>query len=185
MSVGNLFDTSSNVVDDQDYEGSYLRCVLFKLETEKYGINVQRVREVLRVGEIRPVPGCPFDVLGVINVRGVIVTVLDTRQFFKLYSGAVTDLSRIIIIEQQDQVLGLLVDEVEEVRDIQENHIDSVGAIGDDSNNRMIQGIAHVGNEGVIIIIEPEQFFDVGNSGHSLNIASGSIDISAGDDDLF
>jgi purine-binding chemotaxis protein CheW len=185
MSVGDLFDTSSNSVDDQDYDGSYLRCVLFKLDTEKYGINVQRVREVLRVSEIRPVPGSPFDVLGVINVRGVIVTVLDTRQFFKLYSGSITDLSRIIIIEQQDQVLGLLVDEVDEVRDIQENHIDSVGAIGDDSNNRMIQGIAHVGNDGVIIIIEPEKFFDGGVSGHSMGTAPSVAIDSAGDDDLF
>lgn len=184
MSVGNLFDTSSNAVDDQDYEGSYLRCVLFKLESEKYGINVQRVREVLRVGEIRPVPGSPFDVLGVINVRGVIVTVLDTRQFFKLYSGAITDLSRIIIIEQQDQVLGLLVDEVEEVRDIQENHIDSVGSVGDDTNNRMIQGIAHVASDGVIIIIEPEKFFDGGNSGHAMGAAPATVD-AGGDDDLF
>ncbi len=185
MSVGNLFDTSNNAVDDHDYEGSYLRCVLFRLDTEKYGINVQRVREVLRVGEIRPVPGSPFDVLGVINVRGVIVTVLDTRQFFKLYSGAITDLSRIIIIEMQDQALGLLVDEVEEVRDIQENSIDSVGAIGDDTNNRMIQGIAHVASEGVIIIIEPEKFFDGGTSGHSMGSAPAAAVDLGGDDDLF
>lgn len=183
MSVGNLFDTSSNPDDDQEYEGSYLRCVLFQLDTEKYGINVQRVREVLRVGEIRPVPGSPYDVLGVINVRGVIVTVLDTRQFFKLYSGTITDLSRIIIIEQDDQILGLLVDEVEEVRDIKEESVDSVGTIGDDSNNRMIQGIAHVAGEGVIIIIEPEQFFD-GASGHSMGAAPVVTD-AGGDDDLF
>jgi purine-binding chemotaxis protein CheW len=184
MSVGNLFDTSSNADDDQEYEGSYIRCVLFQLDTEKYGINVQRVREVLRVGEIRPVPGSPYDVLGVINVRGVIVTVLDTRQFFKLYSGVVTDFSRIIIIEQQDQILGLLVDEVDEVRDIREENIDSVGSIGDDSHNRMIQGIAHVGSEGVIIIIEPEKFFD-GATGHSMGAAPEAAVDSGGDDDLF
>jgi purine-binding chemotaxis protein CheW len=184
MSVGNLFDTSSNAVDDQEYEGAYLRCVLFQLDAEKYGINVQRVREVLRVGEIRPVPGSPFDVLGVINVRGVIVTVLDTRQFFKLYSGPITDLSRIIIIEQQDQVLGLLVDEVEEVRDIQESRIDSVGTLSDDSNNRMIQGIAHIASEGVIIIIEPEKFFDGFNVGHGVGVPASSV-IDSGDDDLF
>jgi purine-binding chemotaxis protein CheW len=111
--------------------------------------------------------------------------VLDTRQFFKLYSGTITDLSRIIIIEQQDQALGLLVDEVEEVRDIQDNHIDSVGAIGDDSNNRMIHGIAHVGSDGVIIIVESEKFFDGATSGHSMGAAPSVTIDAGGDDDLF
>lgn len=179
MAVGGLFD-APEVLDDNDYETSFVRCVLFRLETEKYGVNVQRVREVLRVGEIRPVPGSPHNVLGVINVRGVIVTVLDSRQYFKLYSAAVTDLSRIIIVEQGEQALGLLVDEVEEVRDIPEHRIDSVGAIGDDSANRLIQGVAHVQDEGVIIIIDPEKFFDSGASGH----AGGGAAFAA-DDDLF
>ncbi|MCI4411438.1 MAG: purine-binding chemotaxis protein CheW [Thiotrichales bacterium] len=174
---------SSAIIDDQEYDGSYVRCVLFRLDTENYGVNVQNVREVLRVNEIRPVPGAPFDVLGVINVRGVIVSVLDTRQFFKLYTGSITDLSRIIIVEQQGQTLGLLVDEVKEVRDIQEESIDAISAIGDDSNNRMIQGVTHASAEGVIIIIDSEKFFDgqaSGGGGHA-----GDSGASAGDDDLF
>jgi purine-binding chemotaxis protein CheW len=173
------------MIDDSDYDGSYLRCVLFRLDSENYGINVQKVREVLRVGEIRAVPGSPYDVLGVINVRGVIVTVLDTRQFFKLYTASITDLSRIIIVENKDQVLGLLVDEVEEVRDIPEASIDAVGAIGDDHNNPLIQGVAHV-HSGVVIIIEPEKFFDNamhGNGGGSS--FGGSSAAFSGDDDLF
>lgn len=167
------------LTDDADYDGSYVRCVLFRLESENYGINVQRVREVLRVGEIRPVPGAPHDVLGVINVRGVIVTVLDTRQFFKLYSANITDLSRIIIVENQDQALGLLVDEVEEVRDIPDNRIDAYGSIGDNNNNPIIQGVAHL-TSGVVVIIEPDKFFDGGM------VSDGGFAAPAGgDDDLF
>ncbi len=172
-------DMSVMNMDDQDYEGSYVRCVLFRLDSESYGVNVQNVREVLRVGEIRPVPGCPYDVLGVINVRGVIVSVLDTRQYFKLASAPTTDLSRIIIVEQQGQALGLLVDEVKEVRDIQEGGIDAIGTVGDDSSNRMIQGVSHSSDEGVIIIIDSMKFFDRAASGHAVVAASSA------DDDLF
>jgi len=177
MSRGGLFDEVQINMDDNDYDVNYVRCVLFRLDAEAYGVNVQRVREVLRVGEIRPVPGSPGNVLGVINVRGVIVTILDTRSFFKLYSADITDFSRIIIIEEGDQVLGLLVDEVKEVRDISEDRIDPVGTIGEDNNNRLIQGVAHVPDEGVVIIIDPERFFE--------GASAGAAHASAGDDDLF
>jgi purine-binding chemotaxis protein CheW len=173
------FDMSAINMDDQEYDGSYVRCVLFRLDTENYGVNVQNVREVLRVGDIRPVPGSNFDVLGVINVRGVIVSVLDSRQYFKLPSAAVTDLSRIIIVEQQGQAIGLLVDEVKEVRDIQEEGIDAISTIGDDSNNRLIQGVSHSLHEGVIIIIDSMKFFESSRAvGHFTPAASA-------DDDLF
>jgi purine-binding chemotaxis protein CheW len=146
-------------MDENEYDSNYVRCVLFRLDNEFYGVNVQRVREVLRVSEIRPVPGAPSDVLGVINVRGVIVTILNTRSFFKLYGAEITDLSRIIIIEEGDLVLGLLVDEVEEVRDIADSRIDPIGAIGEDSN-RLIQGVVHYSEANVIIIIDTDRFFD-------------------------
>lgn len=179
------FDMSVMNVDDQDYDGSYVRCVLFRLDSESYGVNVQNVREVLRVGEIRPVPGCPFDVLGVINVRGVIVSVLDSRQYFKLSSSPITELSRIIIVEQQGQALGLLVDEVKEVRDIQEQGIDAIGVVGDDSSNRMIQGVTHSADEGVIIIIDSMKFFDAAHGGGGYSSHATAASSAAADDDLF
>lgn len=160
MSSSSLFGDSHHIVmDENEYDSNYVRCVLFRLDNEFYGVNVQRVREVLRVSEIRPVPGAPSDVLGVINVRGVIVTILNTRSFFKLYGAEITDLSRIIIIEEGDLVLGLLVDEVEEVRDIADSRIDPIGAIGEDSN-RLIQGVVHYSEANVIIIIDTDRFFD-------------------------
>jgi purine-binding chemotaxis protein CheW len=168
MSNSSLFGSSHHIVmDENEYDSNYVRCVLFRLDHEFYGVNVQRVREVLRVSEIRPVPGAPSDVLGIINVRGVIVTILNTRSFFKLYGAEITDLSRIIIIEEGDLVLGLLVDEVEEVRDIAESRIDPIGAIGEDSN-RLIQGIVHYSETNVIIVIDTDRFFEgVHSAGHS------------------
>ncbi len=92
-----------------------LQWVTFQLEEETYGINVMQVREVLRYTEIAPVPGAPDYVLGIINLRGNVVTVIDTRSRFGLMEGEVTDNTRIIVIESERQVIGILVDSVAEV----------------------------------------------------------------------
>ncbi len=68
-----------------------LQWVTFQLEEETYGINVMQVREVLRYSEIAPVPGAPDYVLGIINLRGNVVTVIDTRSRFGLMQGEITD----------------------------------------------------------------------------------------------
>ena len=73
--------------------------VTFKLENEVYGVNVMQVQEVLRYTEIAPVPGAPDYVLGIINLRGNVVTVIDTRLKFGLMPAEITDNSRIIIID--------------------------------------------------------------------------------------
>ena len=73
--------------------------VTFRLADEIYGINVMQVQEVLRVSEIAPVPGAPHYVLGIINLRGNVVTVIDTRIRLGLATAEVTDATRIVIIE--------------------------------------------------------------------------------------
>ena len=71
---------SSNTKTGENDE--VLQWVTFKLENEVYGINVMQVQEVLRYSEIAPVPGAPVYVLGIINLRGNVVTVIDTRSRF-------------------------------------------------------------------------------------------------------
>ena len=63
-------------------EDEVLQWVTFQLDRETYGINVMQVQEVLRYTEIAPVPGAPDYVLGIINLRGNVVTVIDTRSRF-------------------------------------------------------------------------------------------------------
>jgi purine-binding chemotaxis protein CheW len=92
-----------------------IQLVTFRLQEETYGINVMQVQEVLRVSEIAPVPGAASYVLGIINLRGNVVTVIDTRQRFGLMPTEVTDNTRIVIIEADKQVVGILVDSVAEL----------------------------------------------------------------------
>ncbi|TMS80379.1 chemotaxis protein CheW, partial [Pseudoalteromonas sp. S981] len=95
---------------DVDSSDEVLQWGTFRLEEETYGINVMQVQEVLRYTEIAPVPGAPSYVLGIINLRGNVVTVIDTRSRFGVVDAEVTDNSRIVIIEAEKQVIGILVD---------------------------------------------------------------------------
>ncbi|MEW8333315.1 MAG: chemotaxis protein CheW, partial [Candidatus Thiodiazotropha sp.] len=109
---------------------------------EVYGINVMQVQEVLRITEIAPVPGAPPYVLGIINLRGNVVTVIDTRTRFGLPTKEVDDASRIIVIESEKQVVGILVDAVAEVVELRETDIDPAPNVGTEESSRYIQGVA-------------------------------------------
>ena len=104
-----------SAIAGKSVEDPVLQWVTFRLENESYGINVMQVQEVLRYTEIAPVPGAPNYVLGIINLRGNVVTVIDTRQRFGLPTADTTDQTRIVIIEAENQVVGILVDAVAEV----------------------------------------------------------------------
>ncbi|MFB9134838.1 chemotaxis protein CheW [Vibrio sp. AK197] len=128
-----------------------LQWVTFQLEEETYGINVMQVREVLRYTEIAPVPGAPDYVLGIINLRGNVVTVIDTRARFGLMEGEITDNTRIIVIESEHQVIGILVDSVAEVVYLRSSEIDTTPSVGTDESAKFIQGVSN--RDGQLLIL--------------------------------
>lgn len=123
-------------------EDPILQWVTYQLEDEFYGINVMQVQEVLRLTEIAPVPGAPSYVLGIINLRGSVVTVIDTRARFGLVTKEADESSRIIIVEVAGHVIGMLVDSVAEVVYLHQSDIDIAPNISDDSS-RFIQGVCN------------------------------------------
>ncbi|HHH47584.1 MAG TPA: chemotaxis protein CheW [Gammaproteobacteria bacterium] len=129
-----------------------LRWVTFRLENEKYGINVMQVQEVLRVSEIAPVPGAPDYVLGIINLRGNVVTVIDTRKRFGLTPKEMDDATRIVIIESDEQVVGILVDSVAEVVDLRVSEMEAAPNVGTEESAKFIQGVASHDDELLILV---------------------------------
>ena len=133
-------------------EDPILQWVTFKLDNETYGINVMQVQEVLRYTEIAPVPGAPAYVLGIINLRGNVVTVIDTRQRFGLNNADITDNSRIVIIEADRQVVGILVDSVAEVVYLRQSEIETAPNVGNDESAKFIQGVCNKNGELLILV---------------------------------
>lgn len=141
-------NTSSSRVDDDPV----LQWVTFRLDGETYGINVMQVQEVLRYSEIAPVPGAPSYVLGIINLRGNVVTVIDTRHRFGLMSGEVSDNTRIVIIESENHVVGILVDSVAEVVYLRQSEVETAPNVGNEESAKFIQGVCHKNDELLILI---------------------------------
>ena len=140
-------NTAKNNVDDP-----MLQWVTFRLEGETYGINVMQVQEVLRYTEIAPVPGAPAYVLGIINLRGNVVTVIDTRHRFALPPAEVTDQTRIVIIEAEGHVVGILVDAVAEVVYLRQSEIETAPNVGNDESAKFIQGVCNKNDELLILV---------------------------------
>ncbi len=132
-------------------EDPLLQWVTFRLDNETYGVNVMQVQEVLRMTEIAPVPGAPDYVLGIINLRGNVVTVIDTRKRFGLEPRDVDDSTRIVITEIEQQVIGMLVDAVAEVVDVRMSEIETAPNVGNDDSSRFIQGVSS--REGELLIL--------------------------------
>jgi purine-binding chemotaxis protein CheW len=133
-------------------EDPILQWVTFRLENESYGINVMQVQEVLRYTEIAPVPGAPPYVLGIINLRGNVVTVIDTRSRFALPNAETNDQTRIVIIEAENQVVGILVDSVAEVVYLRQSEIETTPNVGNDESAKFIQGVCHKNDELLILV---------------------------------
>ena len=129
-----------------------LQWVTFKLQEETYGINVMQVQEVLRYTDVAPVPGAPDYVMGIINLRGNVVTVIDTRARFGLPPSEVTDNSRIVIIESERQVIGIMVDSVAEVVYLKQSEIDTAPNVGTDESAKFIQGVSNRDGELLILV---------------------------------
>lgn len=144
----------------QDLNESITEWVTFRLASEKYGVNVMMVREVLKNIEITPVPGAPAFVLGIINLRGNVVTVLDTRMRFALPEKETDDNSRIMIIEEDGEVVGMLVDSVAEVATLKESDIELAPNVGNDESSKYIHGVTKWNDE-LLILVELHKFLSL------------------------
>jgi len=103
--------------------GEWLR---FLLDDQSYALNVLQVQEILCFDDVTPVPGAPDYVLGVINVRGNIVTVVDASKRIGLQRDDAERIEWIVILDAGGEHVGLLVDEVVGVDDVYEEEIESL-----------------------------------------------------------
>ena len=98
-------------------EGS-LQVLEFRLANEEYGIETTHVREVCPLGELTTLPGTPAFILGVTNVRGQILSIIDIKRFFDLPEKGLTDLNKVIIVRHGEMELGILADAILRVRPV-------------------------------------------------------------------
>jgi len=102
----------ADVTDDS------MEVVEFHLAYERYAVETRYVREVYPLESLTPLPCTPAFVLGIINVRGGILSVIDIKKFFDLPSKGLTDLNKVIVLQSAEMVFGILADAIAGVRSI-------------------------------------------------------------------
>ena len=101
--------------DGTNVTGDLLQLVIFQLGGEEFGVEIMKVQEIIRMPEITQIPQSPDFVEGVINLRGKIIVVVNLDKRFNLNQKETDDNSRIIVVEIENNVVGMVVDSVNEV----------------------------------------------------------------------
>ncbi len=131
----------------------------FMLGKEEYGVDILRAREIIGTMEITPVPQTPEFVKGVINLRGKIIPVVDLRIKFGMPPRDYDDKTCIIVVEvpgESERVLvGVVVDQVQEVTPIMDEDIEPPSSIGAAVQSKYIHGLAKT-KDGVKILLNIE-----------------------------
>ncbi|MFA6449280.1 MAG: chemotaxis protein CheW [bacterium] len=144
-----------------------LQYVSFSLDREIFAVDVMKVCGVERIMEITAIPGMPVFIDGVINLRNIrnlksntIVPVIDLRKKFLLPPRDRDKASRIILVELDSRlVIGIIVDSVEEVFQIDQSMLDNVPRFGRQKlDNRYVKGVTQKGDR-LIIIMDIEKVF--------------------------
>ncbi len=98
--------------------GEHIEIVEFVLAYEHYAVETRYVREVHPLENLAPLPCTPAFVLGVVNLRGEILSVIDLKKFFELPEKGLTDLNKVIVLQSANMLFGILADAVPGVRHV-------------------------------------------------------------------
>ncbi len=130
-------------------EEKYMEILEFLLSYENYGIEPCLVREVYPLKEYTPVPCTPPFVLGLINVRGQIIPVIDIKKFFELPEKGLGDLNRVIIVHDDTMEFGIVADTVLGVRQVRLKDIQPSLPTLTGIREKYLRGVT---KEGVVIL---------------------------------
>jgi purine-binding chemotaxis protein CheW len=130
-----------------------LPLVVFRLGNEAYSLRLHEVREIIMVGLVTPVPRAPSFIDGVVNLRGEVMPVIDLRDRFGLPRVERTSLSRIIITPIGGVFTGLVVDSVEEVKNVDQRRLEEPPKVTADGANAYITKVART-ESGVVFLLD-------------------------------
>ena len=151
----NTESTETSLKEHDTQKGKY---VTFKSGNEYFGLKIQYVNEIIVFQEITAIPESADYIKGLINLRGKIIPVIDVRLRFKQEPFEYNDRTCIIVINVKSTVVGLIVEKIAEVGEIQEENILPSPSIGhtDKSENQYVYGIGKVGDS-VKLLLDPDK----------------------------
>jgi len=138
-----------------------LQLVSFKIGSEEFGVDILKVREIIRMVAITKVPQAPSFVDGVINLRGKVIPIVDLRKRFNLEAKEYDKNTRIVVVDIVGNIMGMVVDSVSEVVRLPSNTIEPPPEIVTGINSEYINGVAKLDNR-LLIFLDLSKVIDVG-----------------------
>ena len=139
----------------------------FKLGNETFAANVANVLHILGIPEITKMPNSPDYVMGVMNMRGQVLPVIDPHPHFNIGQQEITKDSCIVVLEISNEderfQLGSLVDSVQEVVEISEDKILPAPELGAEYNSKYIEGVIQHGDKFILILNTVQVFSELGS----------------------
>ncbi|HDY68154.1 MAG: chemotaxis protein CheW [Candidatus Scalindua sediminis] len=145
-------ETVAKGKDISSHEGKFLT---FVLGNEEYGIEILKVREIIGIMEITPVPQTPDYMKGVINLRGKVIPIIDLRLKYSMPEVEHTKETCIIVAEVGTAQVGIIVDSVSEVTDIKGEDIEQAPNFGQEIDTNFIMGLGKTKKK-IIILLDIE-----------------------------
>ena len=139
MSNGPAMNTAASGAGGSRRNGG--KFLTFFLAGEEYGLEILKVHEIIGVMAITPVPRTPEFIQGVINLRGKVIPVVDLRLKFGMESKEHTEETCVIVVQARGHEIGVIVDKVSEVLDINAQDIEDAPSFGSEVNTDYILGI--------------------------------------------
>jgi purine-binding chemotaxis protein CheW len=129
-----------------------LHIVGFRVGRETYGVPITSLHEIVRVPEITAVPDAPDYLEGVINLRGKIVSVMDLRKRFGDRQATIRKQNRILVVEHQGRLAGLIVDSATEVLKVPVEDVDAPPAVFQEGGLNCVTGLGKVKGRLVVLL---------------------------------
>lgn len=149
----------NNELEEQGGDTIQNKFLLFRIEDEIYGIEIAMVQEIINMVPITQVPSTPGFIKGIINLRGDILSIVDVRIRFQMQERAYDDLTCIIVVEKNGEKIGLIVDEVHEVKFISKANLAPPPNAKLAFQNQFIRSLGHVDEE-VVLLIDAEDLLN-------------------------
>ena len=129
-----------------------LQVVGFRIGEETFGVRIGSVREIVRVPEITSVPNAQDTIEGVINLRGKIIPVIDLRKRFGQADIQPDKKNRILVVELENKLVGLIVNSASEVLKIPPSEIESPGSVFADGESSYVTGVGKLKGRLIILL---------------------------------
>jgi purine-binding chemotaxis protein CheW len=147
-----------------------VQVVGLRIGRETFGVPIERVREIVRVPEITAVPNTPDYVEGVINLRGRIISVIDLRKRFGEREFEKTRKSRVVVVEIEDRIVGLIVDSAAEVVKLSPSDIEPPSAVFLEGELDYVTGVGKLAGR-LVILLDLDKVLKAGELRHLDEIA--------------